>query len=153
MTDTLHSISPVNHMAIGDDSPRAIIGRTLSHNPDAIVNASIELLELFAFGLRGIIGDEGFDSLLFRSVDRVTLDYPWLQLEPRALPSDPGFELLRRCFESQDIVQAGLASNLLFNTFIDILTLLIGEHLTTLILQSTLGRVGGGKISKEHHNG
>jgi hypothetical protein len=140
-------------MATGDDSPRALIGRTLTHNPNAIVNSTIELLELLSHALRGIIGDEGFESLLFRSVHRVTLDYPWLELDPRARPSEPGFALLRRCFESQDIVQAGLASNLLFNTLIDILTLLIGDHLTTLILQSALGRVGGGKISKEHHNG
>ena len=140
-------------MATGDDSLRAIIRRTLSHNPDAIVNASIELLELLAHTLRGIIGDEGFDTLLFRSVHRVALDYPWLQLEQNSRTPAPAFELLRRCFESQDIVQAGLASNLLFTTFIDILTLLIGEHLTTRILQSALGRVGGGKISKEQHHG
>lgn len=140
-------------MATGDDSPRAIIGRALSYDPNAIVNSSIELLELCSHALRGVIGDEGFETLLFRSVHRVTLDFPWLELDPRAWPPEPGFALLRRCFEGQDIAQASLASNLLFNTLIDILTLLIGDHLTTLILQSALGRVGGGKISKEHHNG
>ena len=91
--------------------------------------------------------------MLFRSIHRVTLDFPWLEYDPRARPSESGFAPLRRCFEGQDKVQAGLAANLLFNTLIDILTLLIGDHLTTLILQSALGRVGGKKISKEHHNG
>lgn len=140
-------------MATGDDSPRAIIERTLSGTPDAIVDTSIELLALLADTLRGIIGDEGFDTLLLRSVHRVTLDYPWLQLDPNTRSPAPAFELLRRCFDGQEIVEAGLASNLLFNTFIDILGLLIGEHLTTLILKSALGRVGGEQISKEQHNG
>ncbi|MDL2358223.1 MAG: hypothetical protein QFF03_23495 [Pseudomonadota bacterium] len=141
-------------MATDDDSPRAIIGNALARNPEAIVNTSIELLELLANGLIGIIGEQGFDTLLYRSVHRVNLEYPWMMFDPRSRPADPEFHLLRACFEDQDVVQTRAASTLLFDTFIDILGLLIGEHLTMLILHAALGRRGGAaKNSKEQHNG
>jgi hypothetical protein len=140
-------------MATDDDTPRAIIGSALSRDPDAIVNTSIELLELLANALIGIIGEHGFETLLFRSVHRVNLAFPWLMFDPRSRPADPEFNLLRRCFEGQDLTQSSAASTLLFNTFIDILSVLIGEHLTMLILHAALGRAGAEKISKEQHNG
>jgi hypothetical protein len=140
-------------MATDDDSPRAILGRALARDPDAIVNTSIELLELLANALIGIIGEQGFETLLFRSVHRVNLEYPWMMFDPRSRPADPEFNLMRRCFDGQDLAQSTAASILLFNTFIDILTLLIGEHLTMLILHAALGRAGAEKNSKEQQNG
>ncbi len=138
-------------MATDDDSPRAIIGHALSRDPDAIVNNSIQLLELLANSLIGIIGEQGFETLLFRSVHRVNLEFPWMMFDPRSRPTDPEFNLLRRCFEGQDLAQVKAASTLLFNSFIDILALLIGEHLTMLILHAALGRAGAEKISEEQH--
>lgn len=141
-------------MATDDDSPREIIGRALARDPDAVVNTSIELLELLANGLIGIIGEQGFETLLYRAIHRVNLDYSWMMFDPRTRPADPEFHLLRRCFEGQDLAQASAASTLLFNTFLDILSLLIGEHLTMLILHAALGRrAGAEKISKEQQNG
>ena len=141
-------------MATDDDTPRAIISKALACDPEAIVNTSMELLGLLANALIGIIGEQGFETLLFRSVHRVNLDYPWLMFDPRSRPADPEFHLLRACFDDQDLGQARAASTLLFNTFIDILTLLIGEHLTMLILHAALGRrAGAEKNSKEQHNG
>ena len=49
------------------------IGHALARDPEAIVNTSIELLELLANALIGIIGEQGFETLLFRSVHRVNL--------------------------------------------------------------------------------
>ena len=141
-------------MATDDDTPRDIIGRALTRDPDAIVKTSSELLELLANALIGIIGEQGFETLLYRAVHRVNLDFPWMMFDPRSRPADPEFNLMRRCFEGQQLAQANAASTLLFNTFIDILTLLIGEHLTMLILHAALGRrAGAEKISKEQHNG
>ncbi|MDQ2987868.1 MAG: hypothetical protein M3R60_02065 [Pseudomonadota bacterium] len=140
-------------MATDDDSSRAIIGQALSRDPDAIVNTSIELLELLANALVAIIGEQGFETLLFRSVHRVNLSHPWMMFDPRSRPDDPEFNLMRRCFDGQDLAEATAASSLLFNTFIDILTLLIGDHLTMLILHAALGRAGADKVSKEHDNG
>ena len=130
-------------MATDDDSPRATIGRALASDPDAVVNTSIELLELMANALIGMIGEQGFETLLFRSAHRVNLDFPWLTFDPRARPADPEFNLLRRCFDGRDLAESTAAITLLFNTFIDILSLLIGEHLTMLILHAALGRRAG----------
>lgn len=140
-------------MATDDDSPRAIIGHALAGDPDAIVNTSIDLLERLANELIGIIGEQGFETLLFRSVHRVNLAFPWMMFDPRARPADPEFHLMRRCFDGQNLAASSAASALLFNTFIDILTLLIGEHLTMLILHAALGRAGAEKHSKEQGNG
>lgn len=121
--------------------------------PGAIINTGIELLEVLANSLIGMFGEQGFETLLFRSAHRVSLAFPWLIFDPRARPADPEFHLLRRCFEGQDPAQASAAITLLFDSLIDILSILIGAHMTTLILQSAIGRVGETTMSKEQDNG
>ena len=140
-------------MATDEQLPRDIIERVLSGPPENCVDASIELLQILANSLSNIIGEDGFESLLFRTARRVGNDFQWLQFDPRARPGDPEFELLRLCFEGQDAADIRAASTLLFITFVDILALLVGAHLTKLILESALGRAHAGKTSKEQHNG
>jgi hypothetical protein len=140
-------------MATDDESPHKLIASVLSGNPDTAADVSIELLQILANSLSNIIGEDGFEALLFRTARRVGNDYPWLQFDPRARPADPEFELLRVCFEGQEPADIQAASILLFTTFVDILALLVGAHLTKLILESALGRARAAKISKEQHNG
>jgi hypothetical protein len=140
-------------MATDDESPRELIASVLSGNPETATDVSIELLQILANSLSNIIGEDGFEALLFRTARRVGNDYPWLQFDPRARPADPEFELLRVCFEGQEPADIQAASILLFTTFVDILALLVGAHLTKLILISALGRARAAKISKEKHNG
>ena len=140
-------------MATDDEQPREIIERVLSGSPDSCVDVSIELLQILANSLSNIIGEDGFESLLYRTVRRVGRDYPWLQFDPRARPADPEFELFRTCFVGQDPEQVRAASSLLFGTFVDILAMLVGAHMTKLILKSAIGRARTGIISKEQHDG
>ena len=140
-------------MATDEVSPRAIIEQAMARNPDALVQTSIDLLEQLANSLIGTIGEQGFETLLFRSAHRVANDFPWLNFDPRARPADPEFHLLRRCFEGQDPAQASAAIKLLFDALIDILSTLIGTHMTTLIVQSATSRVSAIKISKEQDHG
>ena len=140
-------------MATDDELPREIIARLLSGPPENCTDTSIELLQILANSLSNIIGEDGFESLLFRTARRVGNDYPWLQFDPRARPADPEFELLRVCFDGRDPAEIKAASTLLFTTFVDILALLVGAHLTKLILKSALGRARTVKTSKEQHNG
>ena len=140
-------------MATDDELPREIIQRILSGPPESYTDTSIELLQILANSLSNVIGEDGFESLLFRTARRVGNDYPWLQFDPRARPADPEFELLRLCFEGQDPAEIQAASTLLFTTFVDILALLVGAHLTKLILKSALGRARAVKTSKEQQNG
>jgi hypothetical protein len=140
-------------MATDDELPRDIIARALSGPPDTCIDVSIELLQMLANSLSNVIGEAGFESLLFRTARRVGIEYPWLQFDPRARPADPEFELFRKCFEGQTADDICAASMLLFTTFVDILTLLVGAHMTKLILKTALGRAHAAKISKEQQNG
>lgn len=140
-------------MAIDEDAPRAIIGQLLAANPDEAVDTSIEVLELLANSLVGIIGEQGFETLLYRSAHRVNLDFPWLMYDPRTKPADPEFNLLRDCFEGQTPAQSNAAVELLLTTLIDTLAVLIGDHMTMMIVQPALGRASARNKSKEQHNG
>jgi hypothetical protein len=140
-------------MATDEELPREIIERVLSGSSESCVDVSIELLQILANSLTNIIGEDGFESLLYRTVRRVGRDFPWLQFDPRARPADPEFELFRLCFDGQDQDQVRAASSLLFGTFVDILAMLVGAHMTKLILKSALGRARAGLISKEQHDG
>jgi hypothetical protein len=140
-------------MATDDELPREIIERVLSGSSQSCVDVSIELLQILANSLSNIIGEDGFESLLYRTVRRVSRDYPWLDFDPRARPADPEFELFRICFVGQDPVQVRAASSMLFGTFVDILAVLVGTHMTKLILASALGRARAGIISKEQNDG
>lgn len=140
-------------MATDDELPREIIERVLSGPPEASIDESIELLQILANALSNVISEDGFESLLFRSARRVGNDYPWLLFDPRSRPADPEFELLRLCFNGRDPNEIRAASILLFTTFVDILALLVGAHMTKLILKSALGRARAAKISKEQQHG
>ena len=139
-------------MATDEEIPRGVILRVLSGSADTCAEVSIELLQLLANSLSTTIGEDGFESLLHRAARQVAKDHRWLTLDPRALPADPEFELLPLCFDAQDPVQVQAASQLLFTTFIDILAKLIGPHMTTMILNSALGRARTGTISKEQQD-
>lgn len=128
---------------------RELIGQALSGSQTVCTDASIGLLQRLARSLTHIIGDDGFNSLLFRTMHRVGRDYPWLRCEPRTLPADPAFVAVRRCFEAQQPDQARAASMLFFSTFIDVLASLIGAHLTTLILNTAIGGASDAACSKE----
>ena len=140
-------------MATDDQLPRAIIARFFSGPPEKSTDVSVELLETMANALSGIIGENGFESLLSRAVRRVSKDFPWLHFDARSRLSDPEFEQFRRCFQAQSPTDTQAASILLFSTFVDILALLVGAHLTNIILENALGRAYASQLSKEQHNG
>lgn len=123
-------------MATQEESARDIIDQALAREPDAIVNSSIFLLELLANTLVGMIGEQGFETLLYRSAQRVNRDFPWLMFDPHSRGADPEFDLLRHCFEGQDLAQASAASTLLFHTLTGLLSTLIGTHMTLTVLRS-----------------
>lgn len=140
-------------MATDEDSSHAIIERFLARESVAPVDLSVELAQLLASALIGIVGEIGFASLLARSVRYTAQTHPWLVLDPRLHPSDPEFDLLRQCLSAQPEAEVRAATRQLFNTFTDILVSLIGDHLTLVILRSALSDVIAGKSGKEQHNG
>ena len=139
-------------MATDEELLRELIGQTLSGSPDACADASIALLQSLSKSLSEIIGEDGFNSLLLRTMHRVGNDFPWLRFDPATLPADLELATLRRCYDGQDPSQARAASMLFFSTFIDVLASLIGAHLTTLILNSALGGASAATSSKEQND-
>lgn len=145
-------LTSTEHMATDEQLLRELIGQALSGSPDGSADVSIALLQRMDKSLSGIIGDDGFNTLLSRTTQRVGNVFPWLRVDPGMLPADLEFETLRRCFEGQAPDQARAASTLLFGTLMDVLASLIGAHLATLILNSALGGASAAISSKEQND-
>lgn len=145
-------MNSTDHMATDEELLRELIERAHSGSPDACADTSIALLQGLAKSLSGIIGDDGFHSLLFRTTHRVGSDFPWLRFDPGMLPADLDFAQLRRRFDGQEPGQVRAASMLFFSTFTDVLASLIGAHLTTLIFNSALGGASAATSSKEQND-
>lgn len=131
-------------MATDEKLPHYLVERFIAAVPETAGTASVELLQLLADALSNVIGEEGFESLLMRSMRRAGSRFPWLHLDPRERPGDPEFEQLRQAFQGRDADEALAASMLLFNTLVDTLNNLVGVHLTTLILTNALASARAG---------
>ncbi len=131
-------------MAIDENLPHDLVHRFLAAVPETAGIASVELLQMLANALSNVIGEEGFESLLSRSIRRAAVRHPWLELDPRERCGDPEFEQLRQAFQGRDPAEAQDASFLLFTTLVDTLCVLVGTHLTTLILTSALASARAG---------
>ena len=111
-------------------------------------DAAIRLWEQMAVQIISIVGEDGFDSLYARSIFLNQSTFPWLAAHP--LPkAGYRFAELKESLEGQAPAQASEANSLLLITFTDILASLIGEPLTTRILQLAWGddistRIGKG---------
>lgn len=116
-----------------------MIQRAVTQRPDALLEVTVSLWERLASELISIIGEGGFQSLYSRSVHVSSASFPWLVLSHPWQRTDARFADLKISFEGRDFTEASEASITLLITFIDILALLIGELLTTSILQSAWG--------------
>jgi len=83
-----------------------------------------------------IIGAGGYDSLYARSVFLSQSSYPWLPTCSGPPQTDHRFADLQISLQAQSPTVAGEANGLLLITFTDILASMIGERLTTRILDS-----------------
>ena len=101
-----------------------------------MVQVTIRLWERLAPELISIIGEGGFKPLYARSVRLTSVRYPWLAHAAASAGDDGRFAPLQAHLQAQDLVQASEGSMVLFNTFLDLLASLIGEALTTHLLQS-----------------
>lgn len=79
-----------------------------------------------------LIGEAGFRLLLARSAHLIRRQHDWL-VWPAA--DSPGFEALETCLRGQEPQVAADATLALFGTLTQLLTLFIGESLTTPLLR------------------
>ena len=102
--------------------------------PVDIVDVSILLWVKMARQLVSIIGEGGFQSLYDRSLHLTVPTFPWLTSCNSSKPKASRFEELRKCLADQELINSGEASIAFLISFVDILAVLIGEFLTSTIL-------------------
>ena len=115
--------------------------------------AGADLWRKMAAQLILIIGSGGFDSLYARSVHLGRSTYPWLETGSEPLETDHRFSDLEASLQMQLPTLARDANCLLLITFTDILASMIGERLTTRILDSAWATGAQDTPNKEVNNG
>ncbi|MEO6823260.1 MAG: hypothetical protein ABI167_00745 [Nitrosospira sp.] len=122
------------------DLPRHQLIKSLMAQPtEKVADAAIRLWEQMATQLISIVGEDGFNSLYARSLFLAQSTFPWLATGPLAPQSDHRFAGLKTNLEAQTPALAHEATTLLLITFTDILSSLMGEQLTTHILELAWG--------------
>ncbi|WP_373991931.1 hypothetical protein [Duganella sp. BuS-21] len=125
-------------MALINEQRHRTIQRKVLAEPARVAEISAALWATLAQQLSGIIGERGFGTLYARSVHQASQTYPWLAAPASPLGAAPFTELQQR-LQMRGMPESGEASIALLSIFIDTLTLLIGELVTTSILRAAWG--------------
>ena len=128
------------------------IGRLTALPTEQTADAAMALWGPVATEIIAIMGVNGFDSLFARSVDLTQATFPWLDGGPVAPPDDQRFASLKTSLEGAAPELARAANRLLLTIFTDILASLIGEPLTTRILDSACGKDARNTLGKDLTN-
>jgi hypothetical protein len=115
--------------------------RAFSRQPDDIGAASLQLWENLARELISIIGEAGFESLYSRCVFLMQDEFSWLQLSRSSTQIGTRFSELKHQLNQQELALAERASRRLLDTFMRLLSGLIGDGLTRNILQVAWDKV------------
>jgi hypothetical protein len=132
------------------DAPRnQIIRAAILQRPDATAKVTAALWMPLATEIISIIGKGGFDSLYSRCIHLVAVKFPWLEASHSSQPAGSRFDELQGILEAQGPAEASEASIALLITFMDVLASLIGEPLTSTILDSAWGDDALNTVVKE----
>jgi hypothetical protein len=101
-----------------------------------IVARSLRTWERLAAHLSPLIGEAGFCALYGRTVCLVVAQHPWLAPPLASQPIDILLSTLKENLSSIDPASAGQATGALLDTFTKLLSGLIGEALTTRLLNT-----------------
>jgi hypothetical protein len=122
-----------------ETSWNSLLSRAILRRPEALVDVTVSLWEMLAVEFVSLIGDGGVQSVYLRSGMLAAERYPWIALDSSSQQAGLQFAGLRSSLEGRDLTEAGEASILLFSTFLNILTSLIGKPLMTNLLHSAWG--------------
>jgi hypothetical protein len=103
-----------------------------SENGEDVVT---HLWEPMSVQIIAIVGEGGFNSLYARTLSLNKTAFSWLATSPLPPKNYQRFTELKMCLEGQTTAQIREANHFLLITFTDILASLIGEHLTSRILE------------------
>lgn len=121
---------------------KQLIARMLTPRPQetdnakAIADQAVWSWERIAFHLTPLIGQAGFQSLYLRAVHMSLPSCPTITPLKRGSSTEDLFQRLRDDLALLDNVTTAFCSNVLMNTFLELLASMIGEQLTTQILHS-----------------
>ncbi|ACU90321.1 hypothetical protein Dbac_2239 [Desulfomicrobium baculatum DSM 4028] len=128
-------------MAITDrDLCREAIRRTLRHragdSPDAlaIAKATSETWLLMSAQLTPVIGGNGVEAILKRSVHLTSVVFPWMTIPDAQMDIDSLPVRINALLAGREPVAAAQASSSLLITFTELLATLIGNSLTRRLL-------------------
>ncbi|WP_395400520.1 hypothetical protein ACHMW6_23950 [Pseudoduganella sp. UC29_106] len=122
-----------------EEERHCIAVRAIRGSEGGVPVASVALWECLRSELSKIVGDKGFQSLYARCLHQASSRFPWLENQSSPSADSDFLQLLLRSLQSQSNDEAEAASADFFNTFIDTLILLIGEHLAMNILGKAWG--------------
>ena len=131
----------------------SLIERVTTQRSEIGPDAGVDLWKKMATQLILIIGSGGFDSLYARSVYLSRATYPWLEGVRVPSKTHHRFSDLEASLQLQSSTLARDANCLLLITFTDILASMIGERLTTRILDSAWATGAQDTPDKEVNNG
>ncbi|MBC7944818.1 MAG: hypothetical protein H7X91_06070 [Burkholderiales bacterium] len=115
---------------------------------EAIAEAAVSTWGRVAVVLAPIIGEGGVGSLYARSVHLTRFNFPWLAASQLMPPpswvqqTDWPYMDLRMSLAQRGPAEASKASSALLDTFLELLSTLIGEPLTARLLRSLLDDAG-----------
>jgi hypothetical protein len=120
-----------------DDKRRQLIHAMLAQ-PGGVEAADRHLLpwRSLALHLSPLIGESGFGALYGRTGRLLTQQHGWLTVGPSSQPLDALFRTLKEDLAGAEPAQAVLANEALLTTFTRLLSDLIGEALTTRLIDS-----------------
>jgi hypothetical protein len=126
----------------GNAHLRKTVGRLLRQeagrdaDSKAVAAAALRLYDRLAEQLTPLIGDAGIDALTGRSLHLTRREFPWLEEVPEGNDSDGPFAQARLRLERQEAATAADAAVATLATLVALLSALIGEGLTSRLLQA-----------------
>lgn len=135
---------------------RQMIGRILTQNAGgrvadsgAVAEAAMRTWSRAAGELALLIGQGGVRAISARSIHVTRSSYPWLPELEESTQTETAFANLKLSLERREAADALEASTAFLVTFTDILATLIGEALTTHLMNSAWADPASSQAVKE----
>lgn len=126
-------------VTFADGNARVLIAQVLAAQPDAIVEAGVELLRSMSRSSVKSMTETEFNSLLSAAAHRESIDCPGWRPKSHANGGEQEYEKLHRCLTDHNEGRAAdPAVHGLLNALANQMAALIGEHLTLLEFQRAL---------------
>jgi len=122
-------------MTTSNETRQQLIQRVIATYPDEPGVIAFQMWQLLASQLNSTIGRGGFNALFCRSLHVTASEFPWLSAHVLPSSDEPFTELISN-LGKQSAAEAYRANAALLLTFTDILASLIGDSLTTDIINS-----------------